>query len=167
MTELTKTYTLSELENMVEDMPDGRAMISVDCPELNLVKGTIYATPGVCRYWVKKKAGLVHHEPRGPDINVRKNPAQKTVALRYRQQTGRRIEDDMEQEQLMVKMMFECATQMSDPQERFAALRDANKAQNSFNKTWAPYLEHKLGVLNTVETVEDKISLDDVLNGDG
>ena len=129
------TVTELDIAKMFEDLPDGRAK--------HIETGKIYATRGNGEYWMKKKYGLVEHEHRGKDKKIRPLAASKTVATRYYQQTGRNIIREMEQEQLLVQMMFDTAAVIENPEERFHALEKATSAQSRFNKTWLPYLEQK------------------------
>ena len=115
---------------------------------------------GVRKHWLEIKAGF-KEQPDGqgqrgkdkPDT-VRKISASKTIATRYYERTGRRFEQEMQMEKEMIHLMFEAAAEMEDPQERFQALEKAQKAQATFNKTFAPYLEQKLGTLQSERTVE-------------
>ena len=159
-------YTEEDINGMFTEQPDGRAVALIDCPELKLEQGKIYATKGNAVYWAKKRAGLVSHTSRGKDISVRPLPASKTLATRYYENTGRNIIKEMEDERQLVQMMFDTASNIEDPHQRFLALDKCTAAQSRFNKTWTPYLEQKLGTLQSTSTIEDKISLDDILNGD-
>lgn len=160
MTDLIQ-YDLVEIESSIQELPDGRAKVVKELHPTMPV-GKIYATKGNGVYWLKKKLGVIEHEHRGADKTPRAITASKTLATRYYQQTGRRIDLEMEQEQQLVQMMFETASQIEDPEARFTALEKATAAQSRFNKTWLPFLEQKLGTLQSTQTLEEKVGLDDL-----
>lgn len=122
----------------------------------------------VKKYWNEVKAGLrplpANHGIRGKDKNPRPIPASKTLATRYHERTGRRLDMEMEDQRIMVDMMFRAAAEIPDATERFQALNQAQQAMADFNKTWLPYTEQKLGALKSEQTLEEKQSLDDILN---
>ena len=121
----------------------------------------------VKRYWLEIAAGLRkksdNHGVRGKDINPRAIPASKTLATRYYEQTGRRIDKEMVAQREMVQIMFETAAEIEDSEARFAALNQAQSAMAKFNQTWLPYMEQRLGTLQSEQTLEDKISLEQAL----
>ena len=120
------------------------------------------------QYWEDYRNGKVKlkegHGVRGKDKNPRNIPGSKTLATRYFEQTGRRIDQEMADQQAMIQMMFDAASRMEDDQERFNALSKVTAEQAKFNSQWAPFLEQKLGTLQSDMTVEQHKSLDDVLN---
>ena len=125
---------------------------------------------GAKEYWRKVKAGEIAMPEgigkRGKDkpTTMRKIPASKTIATRYYENTGRRIDQDMADQRMMVDMMFDAASAIHDPEDRFNALDKAQAAMTKFNQTWLPYTERKLGTLQSTTTVEEHQSLDDILN---
>lgn len=157
-------YTEADIESAFDELPDGRAVVNTELHPTMPV-GKIYATKGNGVYWLKKKLGLVDHQHRGADKKLRHLHTSKTLATRYYETTGRNIVREMEQEQLLVQMMFDTAAQIRDPEERFKALEKATAAQSRFNKTWSPYLEQKLGTLQSSQTLEEKLTLEDILEG--
>ena len=126
---------------------------------------------GVQRHWLEVKAGLKptpdNHGVRGKDKPTAPRQVRKavSVAQRYHDITGgRSIEQDMHTQQQMIQLMFEEAANMDEPEERFKALTACQKAQADFNKTWLPYLEQRLGTLQSTSTVEDQKDWDSLLN---
>ena len=122
----------------------------------------------VRRYWLEIAAGLrerdENHGQRGKDkALVRAIPASKTLATRYYEQTGRRIDGEMIKQREMVEIMFTTASEIEDAEVRFEALNKAQAAMAKFNSTWLPYMEQKLGTLQSTGTLEDKISLEQAL----
>ena len=160
---IKKEITEDMIERAIVELPDGRAQVIEDLGIRGVPNGKIYATRGNGVYWMKKKSGLIEHEHRGKDKVPRPIAASKTLAARYYQQTGRRLDLEMEQEQLLVQMMFDTAALIEDPKERFTALKEATAAQSRFNKTWLPFLEQKLGTLQSSQTLEERQSLSDAL----
>lgn len=118
------------------------------------------------RHWLEVAAGLKampeNIGKRGKDKGVRAIPGSKTLATRYYERTGRRIDQEMEAERDMVEIMFQAAAEMEDPEARFAALDKAQKAMSAWNRNWTPYLEQKLGTLQSTDTVEGRRTLEDV-----
>ena len=126
---------------------------------------------GVTRHWLEVKAGLKPQSEgigqRGKDKPTAPRQVRKavSVAQRYHDITGgRSIEQDMHTQQQMIQLMFEEAANMDEPEERFKALTACQKAQADFNKTWLPYLEQRLGTLQSTSTVEDQKDWDALLN---
>lgn len=124
------------------------------------------------RYWEAYRRGEVtlaeNHGVRGKDkpTTFRKVTAtDKTLAARYHEKTGKSAVGAMANEQGMIDLMMEAASQIEDDETRFSMLSKAQAAQNKFNTTWAPYLEQKLDNIKSDQRLEDKISLDDALNG--
>ena len=99
---------------------------------------------------------------RGPDKIPRDK---KSFAARYMAFSGRNVERDMWEQQKSINEMQELANNVNDPEKKFKMLAEVNKAQAAYNRIWTPYLEHKLGSLETEQTAEDQISLDDALAG--
>lgn len=124
----------------------------------------------VRKHWLEIAAGLkVQPEGqgnRGKDINARAIPASKTLATRYYEQTGRRLDLEMVKHREMVEIMYQSASEIEDPEARFAALEKATSAMEKFNRQWSPYLEQKLGTLQSTTTLEEKMSLEEALNGE-
>lgn len=123
------------------------------------------------RYWEKYRNGEVqlgeNHGKRGKDKpgTVRKiSSNDKTLATRYYERTGRRLDVEMENQRDMIQMMFDAASEIGDPEKRMDALYKAQQAMATFNQTFLPYMEQKLGELKSESTVEQKMSLDDVLD---
>ena len=118
-------------------------------------------------YWNKVKAGELPMPKgigkRGKDKVVRAIPASKTVATRYYEKTGRRMDVEMAEQQATIQLMFEAAGQMEDPMDRFTALDKCQAAQAKFNTTWLPYVEQKLGTLQSTTTVEEHKSTDEAI----
>lgn len=136
---------------------------------LEILKSGVDIHP-VKRHWLEIAAGLKptpeNHGNRGKDKGVRAIPASKTLATRYYEKTGRRIDNEMESQRQMVEIMFQSAAEIEDPTERFSALAKATDAMAKFNTTWAPYLEQKLGTLQSETTLEERMSLEEALEAD-
>ena len=121
------------------------------------------------RYWEAYRRGEVelgeNHGKRGPDKpeTVRAIGDNRTLQQRYFERTGRRMDQEMSAEREMIDMMFLEASECDDPERRFDLLARCQQAQAKFNTTWARYTEHALGTLQTEQTIEEKLSLDDVL----
>lgn len=99
---------------------------------------------------------------RGKDkpTTVRKISASKTIATRYYERTGRRIEQEMELQRELINTMLIEASEIEDPQERFTALRQAQDALAKFNNMALPYMESKQGTMKSEQTVEEARSAD-------
>lgn len=123
------------------------------------------------RHWEKYRNGEVelspNHGKRGSDNPTSERQLNKpgnTLAKRYYERTGRDIIADMEQQRVMIDMMFDLIPDIDDPSEALKALKTANDALAKFNNTFAPYLEQKLSPMKSNAVLEDQITLDDALN---
>ena len=94
-----------------------------------------------------------------PDT-IRPISASKTIATRYYERTGRRIEQELEQQRDLINTMLLEVCEIEDTQERFAALAKAQDALAKFNNMVLPYMETKMGTLQTEQTVEEARSAD-------
>lgn len=122
-------------------------------------------------WWKKYHRGEVqlspNHGKRGKDKpeTIRKIKAtDKTLANRYYERTGRRLEIEMQNQRDMIELMVREAGDIEDQEKRFEALARAQSAMATFNQTFLPYLEQKLGELKSDIKLEDKISLEDALD---
>ena len=125
------------------------------------------------KFWQDYRDGKVqlspNHGRRGKDKpgTFRKISADnKTLSRRYYEETGRTLHKEMADQRMLIEIMITKAMDIEDPTEQQDALARAYTALANFNRDFAPYLEHKLGTLEAGGTVEDKISLDDALEGD-
>ena len=124
------------------------------------------------RYWEAYRKGEVtlaeNHGVRGKDKpgTMRKiTSTDKTMATRYYERTGRRLDMEMADERALIEIMLQGAMGEEDPDVQFEKVDKARKALSDFNTRWAPYLEQKLDTLKSDQKLEDKISLDDALSG--
>ena len=123
------------------------------------------------KYWEAYRRGEVelgeNHGKRGPDKpeTVRAIGDNRTLQQRYFERTGRRMDQEMSAEREMIDMMFLEASECDDPERRFDLLSKCQAAQARFNTTWAKFMEHGLGTIQTEQTIEEKRSLDDALSG--
>ena len=124
------------------------------------------------RYWQDYREGKItlaeNHGVRGKDKpgTIRKiTSTDKTMATRYYERTGRRLDMEMADERALIEIMLQGAMGEEDPDVQFDKVDKARKALSDFNTRWAPYLEQKLDTLKSDQKLEDKISLEDALNG--
>ena len=123
------------------------------------------------RYWEAYRNGDAelseNHGKRGKDkpTTFRKiSSTDKTLSTRYFERTGRTFDKELANQRAFLDAMLEEATKMEDDDARLEALNDVYDKLAAFNATFAPYMEQKLDTLRSTETIEDKLSLDDVLN---
>ena len=105
-----------------------------------------------------------NHGKRGPDKNPRPPKDKKSFAFKYYEKTGRTIQQDMKDQQSSIDEMKALAKEINDPEVKFQMIKDINTAQDKYNRQWAPYLQSKLGVIQTDIKDEDTESLDDILD---
>ena len=125
------------------------------------------------KYWEDYRAGKVelrpNHGMRGKDKPETIRPIQaqsKSLAVRYYERTGRRLDKEMADEQKMIEMLMNLAMESDDKDDAFDKLNQVRRAQSEFNSKWAPFLEQKLDTKKSNEKIEDTLTLDDVLNGE-
>ncbi len=120
------------------------------------------------KYWDDVNAGKVEHNGRGPDKKPRANTGtMKSFEKRYYESTGRRIQDDMREQQEEIQLMKQIAMAMgNDPAEQFKLLKEVNSLRDKYNRQWAPYLQGKKGMIENTAKEDEYESLDDILSGD-
>ena len=123
------------------------------------------------RFWDDYRNGKAelgeNHGKRGKDkpTTFRKiSSTDKTFSTRYYERTGRTFDKEIATQRALIDIMIDEASQIEDDDERMKALNNAYDRLATWTATFAPYMEQKLDTLRSTETMEDKLSLDDLLN---
>ena len=123
------------------------------------------------RFWDDYRNGKAelgeNHGKRGkdkPETFRKISSTDKTFSTRYYERTGRTFDKEIATQRALIDIMIDEASQIEDDEERMKALNNAYDRLAAWTATFAPYMEQKLDTLKSTETIEDKISLDDLLN---